>query len=53
MNNGDSAKPQNLDQENYYQNLQILGLDLHIPVFPVSAGIIILFVAYALVFQER
>lgn len=53
MNNGDSAKSKNLDQENYYQNLQILGLDLHIPVFPVSAGIIILFVAYALVFQEH
>ena len=52
MNNGDSATPQNLNQKSYHQNLQILGLDLHIPVFPFSAAIIICFVAYALLFQE-
>ncbi|MDY8110653.1 BCCT family transporter [Fulvimarina sp. 2208YS6-2-32] len=31
-------------------NLQKYGLDIHNPVFPISAGIIILFVAFALMF---
>lgn len=33
-------------------NVQKFGLDYHNPVFPISAGIIILFVAFTLIFPE-
>jgi len=34
-------------------NVQLLGLDIHNPVFPISAGTIVLFVAFTLVFGEQ
>jgi BCCT family betaine/carnitine transporter len=34
-------------------NVQVMGLDIHNPVFPISAVAIILFVAVALVFGEQ
>ncbi|MER0237828.1 BCCT family transporter [Fulvimarina sp. MAC8] len=33
-------------------NVQKFGLDIHNPVFPISAGIIILFVAFTLIFPD-
>ena len=41
MNNGDSAKSQNLDQENYYQNLgAFYALSIRLMVHLVAYSII-------------
>ncbi|EXJ11440.1 hypothetical protein [Nitrincola nitratireducens] len=44
------------DQDTDYKvgqdNAQLMGLDFHNPVFPLSAILIIAFIVYALVFPE-
>ncbi len=40
------------DYEIGQDNLRPIGLDLHYPVFPVSAGLVVLFVVATLVFPE-
>jgi len=41
------------DYEVGQDNIQVIGLDIHNPVFIISAGLIIVFVALALVFQTQ
>lgn len=42
-----------IGQDNIEGRLGKLGFDIHNPVFVVSAGVIILFVIYALIFQQQ
>ncbi len=45
--------PADTDYEVGQDNIQVAGLDIHNPVFFVSAFVIVAFVAYALTFQDQ
>lgn len=50
----ENAGPEQItDYEMGSDNIRPFGLDIHNPVFVISSGVIILFVVFALLFQER
>jgi len=51
MNQESTAQPVNYEVGQ--DNIRPFGLDIHNPVFIISGGLIVLFVAYALIFQEQ
>jgi betaine/carnitine transporter, BCCT family len=46
------ASVDDTDYEVGQDNVQVLGLDVHNPVFGISAGVVVVFVALALIFNE-
>lgn len=52
MSTGDDLDPYDTDYEVGRDNMQVLGMDLHNPVFFLSAGLILAFVGLALVFPS-